>query len=468
MKNKLRQALCHISDKHIAEAATHKKRPVWGYLGAIAAALAVAILLSTLLNPLAINAKAVSLAPACRAPVRPDMDDYPDMDSFWADMDRFNALREQEDAVVEQTILELTGFFQKTSQLYLEGTKNRIWSPINAYLALATLAEITAGDSRQQVLTALNTEDLDTLRTQSSLLFEEVYKEGNEATALANSLWLHDDLSYNQEAIDNLSYHYYTSVYQADLASSGAGKALAAWLDENTGGLLKQYTANAGFPPEAVLTLASTVYLQAKWSDEFSAAKNTTAAFHGVQSDSRVTFMNKENLETTYYWADNFGAVGLWLKNNCRMWLFLPDEGKTPADVLSGEDYLRILREDQEWSQEKYMKVRLSLPKFDISSSDNVADVFRALGVRDVFDPLKSDFTAISAQVPVTLTGANQAARVQIDEQGVKAASYIEFPGAGAAPPPDETIDFILDRPFVFVIADNSGIPLFTGTVNQL
>ena len=59
----------------------------------------------------------------------------------------------------------------------------------------------------------------------------------------------------------------------------------------------------------------------------------------------------------------------------------------------------------------------------------------------------------------------NQAVRVQIDEQGVKAAAYIEIPGAGAAAPPEEIIDFILDRPFLFVITSNN-LPLFAGAVN--
>ena len=52
-------------------------------------------------------------------------------------------------------------------------------------------------------------------------------------------------------------------------------------------------------------------------------------------------------------------------------------------------------------------------------------------------------------------------------EDGVKAASYIilDF-GAGAAEPPTEIIDFILDRPFVFAITNRS-IPMFVGTVNN-
>ena len=50
--------------------------------------------------------------------------------------------------------------------------------------------------------------------------------------------------------------------------------------------------------------------------------------------------------------------------------------------------------------------------------------------------------------------------------EGVKAASYIEFPGATSPEPPDEIIDFILDRPFIFAITTDS-IPLFIGTVNN-
>ena len=48
----------------------------------------------------------------------------------------------------------------------------------------------------------------------------------------------------------------------------------------------------------------------------------------------------------------------------------------------------------------------------------------------------------------------------------MKAAAYIEFPGAGSPMPPEEIIDFILDRPFLFVIS-NDNIPLFAGVVNE-
>ena len=56
-----------------------------------------------------------------------------------------------------------------------------------------------------------------------------------------------------------------------------------------------------------------------------------------------------------------------------------------------------------------------------------------------------------------------------IDEKGVTAAAYIEIPGAGAAAPPEDIIDFILDRPFLYFIFDTAtGLPVFMGAVTDL
>ena len=88
------------------------------------------------------------------------------------------------------------------------------------------------------------------------------------------------------------------------------------------------------------------------------------------------------------------------------------------------------------------------------------------MGVTDVFNEWAANFSAITGDVPIFLTAANQSVRVQIDEEGVKAAAYIEFPGAMSPEPPEEIIDFILDRPFIFAITTDN-IPLFMGTVNN-
>lgn len=469
MNEYLAEALSQISEKHIGEAAAAKARRSKFWLGAVAAVLAVVIAVNIGFIPMAVPAKAVSVPSGSRSTAYPEADDYPDRAQYQAARKAWNTLRDQRNADYDAALTALMPFFRESTTLYMEGTEeNRVWSPANAYIALGMLAEVTAGASRQQVLSVLNTPDLDTLRSQVGAVWESVYTDdGNEICRLANSLWLDQKLEYDQDTMDSLAYYHYASVYQTDLEKKQAAKALRAWLNNNTGGLLKDSVENAAFPPEAVMTLASTVYLQSKWTNEFNKANNTQGIFHGPNGGQDAVFMNKKGAQMTYYWFDSCGAVALGLKNGSRMWLILPDEGKTVDTVLrEGQFWDLLMPAEEEPQNSKYVKVNLSMPKFDIRSSADLKDIFLELGISDIFDLQVSDFTAITADSPVAVTAVNQAARVVVDEDGVKAASYIEFPGAGAAMPPEEIIDFILDRPFLFIIADYSGIPLFTGVVN--
>ncbi len=466
MHENLSKALDYVSDRHIAEAAgAKKKRPYW--LGAIAAVLAVVLLIRIGTGPMTVQAKAVSLASESRQAERPDLNDYKDSDAWRTDWAAWEAQRDQRAADANDALTAMRSFMMESAFAYLAQApeENRVFSPVNAAVALSALAETAGGESQQQILELLGAQDLDALRTWVGAVWEQVYQDdGHEISVLANSLWLDQDLEYNQDAMDYLAYYHYASVYQADLSSNQSGKALQEWLNNNTGGLLKQSSGNAAFPPDAVMSLVSTIYLQSKWGTPFSKGANTQSVFHAPGGDKTCTFMNRKEMQTNYYWGDSFGAIGLPLKNGCVMWFFLPDEGKSPEDVLAQGEYWNVLtRESQNF---KYMKVNLSLPKFDVSSSGDLAQMLQKMGMTDVFDPETANFTALTAQAPVFLTGVNQAARVIVDEEGVKAASYIEIPGAGAAAPPEEIIDFILDRPFLFVIA-TEGIPLFVGAVNQ-
>ena len=51
--------------------------------------------------------------------------------------------------------------------------------------------------------------------------------------------------------------------------------------------------------------------------------------------------------------------------------------------------------------------------------------------------------------------------------EGIDAAAYTMMLYCGSPMPPDEEIDFVLDRPFLFVIESNDGLPLFVGVVNE-
>lgn len=355
--------------------------------------------------------------------------------------------------------------------------KTKIASPVNAYIALAMTAELTGSETQAQVLDVLGADDAAELRRQISAVWEEIYENnGKEISVLANSLWLDDDAEYVQEKMDSISYDYYASVYQGDLGSEKTNRAMTNWMRNQTGGMLKDRTGNVQIDPEdQVLAIASTIYFQSKWVDEFDKADNTQAIFHAVSGDVEATFMNKEEYEMNYYWGEDYGAVQMFLENGSFMWFILPDEGKTVDDVLASDEYMKMITEvyssNDEERNSKRMKVNLSVPQFDVSAGVNLKESLRNIGLSELFDPAVCDFSpsilpADDFSLNPYVASIHQDTRVKIDEQGVTAASYIEIIGAGAAEPPDEIIDFVLDRPFVFAVT-KSDIPLFVGTVNK-
>ena len=468
-KEKLIQAMDEISPKHIAEAASaKKKRRGLTRIAAIAAILALVLLAKHVDVPMVIAARAVSQAPGAKTPQRPNLlTEIGGYDQVWDQWRAaYNALSDARDTAVPL----LRQFTTKSCQAFLAGSDdNLLYSPINAYIGLAMTAELASGNSRQQLLDALGVADTQQLRQQIHTLWESVYQDdGNEICTLANSLWLDQQLDYTQSAMDDLAYYYYTDIYQRDLAKSRTQKDIGNWIAGNTGGFLKKNAIRVQMPEDPILALYSTIYFQAKWQDEFNAGNNTEEIFHGAVKDTTCTFMNAKLRQMHYYWGDSYGAVSLSLKNGSRMWFILPDEGKTTEDVLREGQYWEMISHTgytEEQDNCKYMKVNLSVPKFDISAQADLKEGLQAMGITDIFNFETADFTQ-ALEGPACITGANQSLRVAIDERGVTAAAYIEIPGAGAAAPPEEIIDFILDRPFLFVIT-SSGIPLFAGTVNQ-
>lgn len=466
MNEKVAKALSYVDETYVSAAAKRKKRkPV--FIAAVAAVLALVLLFNLPSLPAVISAKAVSLASGSRQMQRPDLDDYEDHNAWRADLDKWQEEQKLLSNTTKDAVADLMPFFTAGSAQFLntQGSDNLLWSPVNAYIGLSMVTELTAGQSRQQILDLFGAGDIDALRRQVSAIWESAYNDNEyEVSTLANSLWLEEGLSYRQDTMDNLAYHYYASVYQGDLGSQKINNAIGAWINNNTGGFLKDATKNINLSPETVLTLYSTIYFQAKWRDEFFQQNNTQDVFHTPSGDKTVTFMNKKLSQMDYYWGDTFGAVALGLKNGSRMWFILPDEDYTTADVLADGQYMQMVLQ-QDWENEKWMKVNLSVPKFDVKSTANLKDGLQKMGVTDVFQDGTANFSEITGDVPIFLTSANQSVRVQIDEEGVKAAAYIEFPGATSPMPPEEIIDFVLDRPFVFAITTDS-IPMFIGTVN--
>lgn len=343
--------------------------------------------------------------------------------------------------------------------------ENAVCSPVSVYMALSMLAEITDGDTRAQILSLLGAESIEALRETAEKVWAANYQnDGAVTSVLADSLWLSDSLDYNSNTLARLADTYYASAYRGEMGSEAFNKALQNWINEQTGGLLKESAGGLSLPPETVIALASTIYFRAKWGSEFSESKTADGIFHAPDGDVTHKFMH-ETMESTYYAADSFAAVGKYLEGSGTMWFLLPDEGVTPEELLTGGAVDFLL--SQENAESKFMTIDLSVPKFDVSADTELSAALHSLGVTDVFDADTADFSPLMDNADdISLSQAKHAARVAIDEEGVTAAAYTVMVACGAALPPDERVEFTLDRPFLFAVTGESGEILFAGIVN--
>ena len=366
----------------------------------------------------------------------------------------------------------LAPFFTRSLPAFLGGKEgdNAVCSPLNIYFALAMLAEISDGNTRAQVLSLLGSPDIETLRGQANRLFNANYRnDGSTYCILADSLWLNETVTFKSDTLQTLAENYYASTYRGRPGTQEFDDGIHAWLNDQTGGLLRDFVSGIKTDPLDVLSLYTTAYFGDKWMTEFQADATEKGVFHSPAGDTDADFMNATDLWGTYYWGEHFGAVRKELQQHGNVWFILPDERVSPEDLLRDEEALRFLftqNKDADWQNAKSLRVNLSLPKFDVSSYRSLKDGLEELGVKDCFSE-KADFTPLTDKETVLVSDVRHGARVIADEQGVTAAAYTEMILSGASMPPEEDMDFVLDRPFLFAVVSDDQMPLFVGIVNQ-
>lgn len=475
---KLSDAIGGLDEETVADADKirnkRNSRP-WIRWTALAACLAL-IVAAVLSNLPQTSAYAIATARYPQMALYPNSDDYflnnkNDYEgydkAYRAWYEDYTAQRSQPEGFADGT----ENYFALSIPQLLSGAEgeNRACSPLNIYMALGMLAEITDGNSQKQILDLLGTDNIEALRTQASAIWNSAYRDdGLCGSLLASSIWLRDDMSYKKGPLNQLAKTYYASSYKGKMGSADYNRALQDWINAQTGGLLSDQVGDLGLNSETVIALATTVYFRSGWKDKFNEGYTSPDTFYSPAGELTCDFMSSTDYYSDYYWGEGFSAVSRQLVSDGNMYLILPDEGITPEALLERQELTDFILAGENWANSGEYTVNLSLPKFDICSELDLTESLQALGITDVFNYDISDFSPLTTEEPLFVSRAEHAARVAIDEEGCTAAAYTVMAAAGGDMPPEgEEIDFNLNRPFIFVITTPDGLPMFVGIVNQ-
>ena len=361
---------------------------------------------------------------------------------------------------------ELVRFSSETAEVILPAGENAVYAPVSLYMALGMLTELTEGRTKEQVTELLGVSDNETLRQWTQSLWRQLYcDEKDSALWLGNAAFLNEAMTFHKEPLEVLAKDYYASSYGLPMGTSGADKAIAAWLDRQTNDLLTDDTGAIRTEKRDLLRLYNTIYYKAAWQAEFFGGATAEDIFTAADgTEQKTDFMHISIEGSPVARGEGYRRASLYLKDGGEMTFYLPDEGVTVEELLQRENLLGELLPVDEW----VVQVNWSVPKFDLHDSLKLNDALQALGVTDAFDVSKADFAPLTEQ-PAYVESVNQAARVKLDEEGVEAAAYTEVDTNAAAAPPQELPEeeMNLNRPFLFVIWKD-GAPLFVGAVQTM
>lgn len=362
-------------------------------------------------------------------------------------------------------------FINSTVKTFFADTKNQnlVYSPLNVYMALSLLAESTDGQTRQEILDLLGVGNIDELRKYANKLWLSNYSDdGLKTNVLANSVWLSDIIDYNQSTLDLIAKNYYASSFSGTMGSAEYNKTLQNWLNEQTGGLLKEQADGVEFYDSTVLGLASTVYFKAGWKNEFSEHLTKPDIFHGTNGDENIDFMYQRITDYPIYSDDHYTATYLPFNNTGKMWLILPDDGFSPEALLKNGDINSILNGSTPKNTHSGTITNLYMPKFDVASSMDLVESINQLGVSEVFDETIADFSPVMPSQSAYVSQINHSARVTVDEKGCTAAAFTVIAVDTESFVVGKEVDFRLNKPFIFVITSDDSTPLFVGVVNTV
>ena len=214
--------------------------------------------------------------------------------------------------------------------------------------------------------------------------------------------------------------------------------------------------------------LVNAVYFKGNWMHEFNiqaTKKDIFTSNDGTKTE--VDFMNRTGwmkysgsdgvtvVELPYLNRENvFDDKGNYVETknsdvNMSMYIIMSEKELNPQQTL-----------DETILTQQY--IRLSLPKFKIEYSNSITDILKTMGIKKAFTS-DAEFDNMFDKGNMWIDSVVHKTYINVDEQGTEAAAVTGL-GMGGSSMPPEPVSVSFNKPFSFVIKDNTnGEILFVG-----
>jgi len=349
---------------------------------------------------------------------------------------------------------------------------NTVLSPVSAGLALSLALLGARGSTAAALASVLGTAGLDrpTLERRGGALLAAARGRTDVQLEIASAIWV-DSAARLAPGFAASAAMWQATVGTLRLAAPAAIVPINRWADSVTHGKIPSILVEP-LPDTTVLFLANAVYFKGRWLDPFEKSATRPRDFTlGSGRRVRVPAMEQRG-SFAYRREPGYQVVRLpYRGGRTALYVILPDSGVALGALerqfaARGWPGLLVARDKRD--------VHLVLPKLHVELALDLKPLLDTLGAGIALDCRRADFrdlavaSASNEVLSLCVGRAVQRVYLEVDEEGTEAAAVtgLAMMGFTAVPPPP--LDFIVDRPFLFVLRDEqSGADLFVGSIRR-
>ncbi|XP_060901635.1 glia-derived nexin [Labrus mixtus] len=347
--------------------------------------------------------------------------------------------------------------------------ENVVLSPHGVASILGMLLPGAHGETRKQILIALRYKKNGPYRMLKKLHKALSAKSNQDAVLIANAMFTKEGFPMEGTFVATNKDNFQCESRSMDFSNADrAAEEINTWVNNKTKGhipsLIKADMLDSALTR---LVAVNSIYFKGLWKSRFQPENTKMRSFTGGDGNSyKVPMMSQLSVF-------NIGVAttpqGLKYKvielpyhgGTINMLIVLPLEEDTPLSRVIPHISTATVHS---WTSLMHpRKVRLLIPKFTADAEVDLEAPLSALGITDMFSQAKADFRHISGE-PLHVSKALQKAKIEVNEDGTKAAAVTTAILLARSSPPWVTVD----RPFLFLIRHKpTGTILFMGQINQ-
>lgn len=339
-----------------------------------------------------------------------------------------------------------------------QGRESAVFAPVSSIAMISLLAQGSQGETREEIEQAVKGDAQAILNAGAA--GAGLQSELPKGYAFAASMWinsLHGNTvseDFCGQAKTLLDTDIYVHPFQ-----NGIQEEIDAWVSKKTSSQIS--SAPCSVSADNVLALLTAMAFEQPWKNHYEDEDVQSGFFHNQDgSEAAADYLASGEdyvLETEVF----EGIIKPCQDENFVFAALMPKDGASIEESLSAENWQALADALKAPGQQR---TEVLLPMFEAEANSDLKPVLRQLGIERAFTS-SADFSNISDE-GILIDEIRQSSRIQIDQQGVKAASadMALFDTISYILQDEPERQIVFDRPFLYLIyAKEYEMPLMMG-----